>query len=72
MYSCSSVLNLDDVYSVDMILTFMDTPYTEINAGNDAQFNSVEPFWYHFGHISESTLQTETTNGQLKEMSYFY
>lgn len=54
----------------------MDTPFTNKyqrwNAGYDAQFNCVETFMDRFGHISESTLQTQTTNGQLKEMSYFY
>ena len=32
---------------------------------------SVKPFMFHFGHISESTVQTENANGQLKETSYF-
>lgn len=64
------------MYKVSICLRLLWTHHiltnTEINAGYDAQFNSVEPFWYHFGHISESTLQTETTDGQLKEISYFY
>lgn len=64
------------VYSVYMIKIFMDTPCTNKyrcwNAGYDAQFNSLELFLCHFGRISESTLQTETAYGQLKEISYFY
>lgn len=46
--------------------------YPRRNAGYDAEFNSVETFMDHFGHISESTLQTQPAHGQLKEMSYFY
>lgn len=46
--------------------------YQGCNAGDDAQFSSMEPFYYYFGHISESTLQTKNSNGQHQEMSYLY
>jgi len=72
IYSCSAVLDLHDgiqcLYDLDFYghIVCMNK-YQSWNAGHDAEVNSVEVFLY-FGHISESSLQTETSlrSAQLK------
>lgn len=54
-------------------MTFLDASgkdkYKCRNGGYDAEFNNTQSF---LCHISEFILQTENTNGDLKEISFIF